>query len=69
MVGIAGLISIPFGILAAIYLAELDPHSKVCEIARFCAKTMTGLPSIIAGVFAYAIVVIVIGHYSSWAEA
>src|SRR6056297_9387 len=47
MVGIAGLISVPFGIMAAIYLAELDPHSKVSEIARFCAKTMTGLPSII----------------------
>ena len=51
MVGIAGLISIPFGILAAVYLAEMDPYSKVSEIARFCAKTMTGLPSIIAGVF------------------
>ena len=67
MVGIAGLISIPFGILAAIFLAELDPYSKVSEIARFCAKTMTGLPSIIAGVFAYAIVVLVMGHYSAWA--
>jgi phosphate transport system permease protein len=67
MVGIAGLISVPFGILAAIYLAELDPHSKVSEIARFCAKTMTGLPSIIAGVFAYAVVVLVMGHYSAWA--
>ncbi len=67
MVGIAGLISVPFGILAAIYLAELDPYSKISEIARFCAKTMTGLPSIIAGVFAYAIVVLVMGHYSAWA--
>ncbi len=67
MVGIAGLISIPFGILAAIFLAELGPFSKVSEIARFCAKTMTGLPSIIAGVFAYAIVVLTMGHYSSWA--
>ncbi|WP_035237195.1 phosphate ABC transporter permease PstA [Desulfobacter vibrioformis] len=67
MVGIAGLISIPFGILAAVYLAELDPHSKISETARFCAKTMTGLPSIIAGVFAYAVVVLVMGHYSSWA--
>ena len=67
MVGIAGLISIPFGILAAIFMAELGPHHKVTGIARFCAKTMTGLPSIIAGVFAYAIVVLTMGHYSSWA--
>lgn len=67
MVGIASVISIPFGILAAIYLAELGPHDKVSEIARFCAKTMTGLPSIIAGVFAYAVVVLTLGHYSAWA--
>lgn len=67
MVGIAGLISIPFGILAAIYLAELGPYSKMTQIARFCAKTMTGLPSILAGVFAYAAVVLVMGKYSAWA--
>ena len=67
MVGIACLISVPFGILAAIYLAELGPHEKCSQVARFCAKTMTGLPSIIAGVFAFAIVVLTFGHYSAWA--
>jgi phosphate transport system permease protein len=67
MVGIAAAISIPFGILAAIYLAELNPHSKAAQIARFSAKTMTGLPSILAGVFAYATVVLTLGHYSAWA--
>lgn len=67
MVGIAALISIPFGVLAAIYMAELGPTSKMAATARFCAKTMTGLPSILAGVFAYAAVVLVMGHYSSWA--
>jgi len=67
MVGIAGLISIPFGILAAIYLADLGSYSKVANIARFCAKTMTGLPSILAGVFAYAAVVLTMGTYSAWA--
>ena len=67
MVGIASLISVPFGVLAAIYLAELGPYSKVAQVARFCAKTMTGLPSILAGVFAYAAVVLVMGSYSAWA--
>jgi phosphate transport system permease protein len=67
MVGIAGLISVPFGVLAAIYLAELGPDSKAATAARFCAKTMTGLPSILAGVFAYAAVVLVMGTYSAWA--
>jgi phosphate transport system permease protein len=67
MVGVAGLLSVPFGILAAIYLADLGPYSKVANIARFCAKTMTGLPSILAGVFAYAAVVLTMGTYSAWA--
>ena len=65
MVGIAALISIPFGILAAVFLAELEPDSNVAEAVRFCAKTLTGLPSILAGVFAYAVVVLVIGTYSA----
>lgn len=67
MVGIAALISVPFGVLAAIYLAELEPDSKIAVTARFCAKVMTGLPSILAGVFAYASVVLVTGTYSAWA--
>ena len=67
MVGLASLISVPFGVLSAIYLAELGPYSRVSQIARFCAKTMTGLPSILAGVFAYAAVVLIMGSYSAWA--
>jgi len=67
MVGVAGLLAVPFGVLAAIYLAELGPYSKIAQIARFCAKTMTGLPSILAGVFAYAAVVLTMGTYSAWA--
>ena len=67
MVGIGGLLSVPLGIIIAIYTAELGPHSRSAYIARFCAKTLTGLPSILAGVFAYAAVVLVTGTYSAWA--
>jgi phosphate transport system permease protein len=65
MVGIAALISVPFGILVAVFLAEFGPDSKLAAGARFCAKTLTGLPSILAGVFAYAAVVMVTGTYSA----
>jgi phosphate transport system permease protein len=65
MVGIAALIAIPLGILCAIFLAELGPRSKLANAARFAAKTLTGLPSILAGVFAYAAVVLVTGTYSA----
>ncbi len=62
MVAIATLISVPFGLLAAIYLAILDPSSKLANTARFVAKTLTGFPSILAGVFTYAILVISFGY-------
>jgi phosphate transport system permease protein len=62
MVGIGGIISIPIGILAAVYLAVLGPYSKLAGISRFVAKTLTGFPSILAGVFTYAILVINFGY-------
>jgi phosphate transport system permease protein len=62
MVAIATLISVPFGILAAIYLAVLNPHSKLASVSRFVAKTLTGFPSILAGIFTYAILVIAFGY-------
>jgi phosphate transport system permease protein len=65
MVGIAALLSVPFGILAAAFLAEFGPDSRLASAVRFCAKTLTGLPSILAGVFAYAAVVSTTGTYSA----
>ncbi len=64
-VGFGAIISIPIGIMAAIFLAELEPDGKVAFAAKFCAKTLTGLPSILAGVFAYAMVVLTTGTYSA----
>lgn len=67
MVGIAALISIPVGILAAVYLAELRPSSRIASTTRFLAKVLTGFPSILAGVFVYAAVVLTMGSYSALA--
>jgi len=68
-VGMAAAISVPLGILAAVFLAELAPSSTLAAVARFGAKTLTGLPSILAGVFAYATVVLLTGTYSAPAGA
>jgi len=69
MVGLGGLISVPVGIAGAVFLAELGPNSSLAGAVRFAAKTLTGLPSILAGVFAYASVVLVTGTYSAPAGA
>jgi phosphate transport system permease protein len=50
-----------------VYLAELGPETQVAKAARFLAKTLTGLPSILAGVFIYAAVVLAMGSYSALA--
>jgi phosphate transport system permease protein len=69
MVGLGALISVPVGIAGAVFLAELGPNSSLAGTVRFAAKTLTGLPSILAGVFAYASVVLVSGTYSAPAGA
>jgi phosphate transport system permease protein len=65
IVAIATLISVPVGILAAVYLAEFGPQSKTAGAVRFVAKLLTGLPSILAGVFAYTAVVVLTGTFSA----
>jgi phosphate transport system permease protein len=65
MVGIASLISIPLCVLAAAYLSYLGPNSRLTAVARFLSKVLTGFPSILAGVFGFAILVLTFGTYSA----
>jgi phosphate transport system permease protein len=65
VVAIAALISVPFGILSAVYLAEFGEDSNTAAAVRFFAKLLTGLPSILAGVFAYGLVVLTTGTFSA----
>lgn len=67
MVGIASVIAVPTGVLAGVYLSEIDPKSKLSSAVRFCAKLLTGLPSIIAGVFIFGLMVITFKTFSAWA--
>ena len=67
MIGLATLISVPIGIFSAIYLAILDPDSKLAHTARFLAKVLTGFPSVLTGVFVYAALVVTMKTYSALA--
>jgi len=64
MVGIASLITVPLGILTAVFLAQAK-DSRLAGVVRFAAKVLTGFPSILAGVFVYGAVVLATGGYSS----
>lgn len=67
MVGIALLMAIPLGILSAVYINEYAPLTRLSSAVRFVAKLLTGIPSIICGVFAFAAVVMTTHRFSSLA--
>jgi phosphate transport system permease protein len=68
IVALAVVISVPVGLLTAIYLAQ-NEHSRLSGSVRFSAKVLTGFPSILAGVFAYGAIVLTTGGYSAVAGA
>jgi phosphate transport system permease protein len=68
MVGLATVLTVPFGILTAVHLAR-DDAGPMATWVRFAAKVLTGFPSILAGVFAYGAVVLLTGGFSAVAGA
>jgi phosphate transport system permease protein len=60
-------ISTPIGILAGIYLSEYGGKSKFAEITRFVTDIMLSAPSIVIGLFVYAIIVYQVKSFSGWA--
>jgi len=66
LIAIAGLIGVPIGIGAGLYLAERG-RQGIAPAARFAADVLTGIPSIVVGVFAYAVVVRPMGGFSALA--
>jgi len=61
------LISTPIGVMAGIYLSEYGQKSKFSEITRFLNDIMLSAPSIVIGLFVYALVVVNARHFSGWA--
>ncbi len=61
MVGIATVISIPLGILAAVYLVEYGKKNWLAKLIRFFSDVMTGVPSIFVGLFIYTALVLEYG--------
>ncbi|GAP98956.1 phosphate ABC transporter permease PstA [Leptolyngbya sp. NIES-2104] len=64
-VGIAALMAIPFGIVAAIYLSEFGRDTKLAEAVNFLTNVLSGVPSIVIGAFAYSVVVLSTGTFSA----
>ncbi|WP_310565050.1 phosphate ABC transporter permease PstA [Hydrogenophaga sp.] len=67
MVGFSVLVSTPIGVFAGVYLAEYGDTSKTAELTRFVTDIMLSAPSIVLGLFVYAIAVATLGGFSGWA--
>lgn len=66
VVAIAAAIAVPIGVLSAVYLSEFS-SPKIAQAIRFATNVLSGVPSIIAGVFAYSLIVLSMGQFSALA--
>jgi phosphate transport system permease protein len=67
MVGIASGLSIPVGVMTAIYLAEFGKGRAIAQAIRFVTTILSGVPSIVVGVFAYGVIVLTFKGFSALA--
>ena len=63
---LASLFGVPIGFFGGIYMAEFS-NSSVAFVVRYAADLLNGVPSIVIGIFAYALAVLPFKHFSTWA--
>ncbi|MFY9620388.1 MAG: phosphate ABC transporter permease PstA [Pyrinomonadaceae bacterium] len=66
LLGLACLAGIPLGIATGVYLSEVG-RGWFSSVVRFFVDTLTGIPSIVTGVFVYAVIVLRAKHFSAYA--
>lgn len=64
LLGLAAAIGLPIGLLAGVYLAEFGGKS-FSFVVRYTADLLNGVPSIVIGIFAYAVAVLPVKHFST----
>jgi phosphate transport system permease protein len=67
LLGIASALGIPIGIGGGIYLAEFGRGTRLANAVRFTADVLNGVPSIVMGIAAYALIVVPMHHFSAFA--
>jgi phosphate transport system permease protein len=65
MVAIGAILSIPTGIMTGIFLAEFGKTNPMAGFVRFISSILTGVPSIVVGIFAYGIIVLLTKGFSA----
>jgi phosphate transport system permease protein len=68
LVALASLVGVPLGITCGVFLAEY-PLSRLTRLLRFVLDLLTSVPSIVVGLFVYALLVVPMKGFSAWAGA
>jgi phosphate transport system permease protein len=65
LLALASLIGVPVGFIGGVYLSEYGQKNTTGFLIRYAADILNGIPSIVMGIFAYTIVVLPMGHFST----
>ncbi len=68
VIGMASMIGVPIGVLSGIFLSEFG-ENRLAKSVRFFNDVFMEFPSILLGIFAFLVIVLVLGHFSVWAGA
>ncbi|MFQ5476833.1 MAG: phosphate ABC transporter permease PstA [Nitrosopumilus sp.] len=68
IIGLSSLIGVPIGVMSGIYLSEYGDN-KLARAIRFFNDVFMEFPSIVLGIFAFLVIVLLLGHFSVWAGA
>lgn len=68
IIGLASLLGVPIGVMSGIYLSEYGDN-KLAHSIRFFNDVFMEFPSIVLGIFAFLVIVLILGHFSVWAGA
>lgn len=66
IIGLSSLIGVPIGVMSGIYLSEYGDN-KLARLIRFFTDVFMEFPSIVLGIFAFLVIVLILGHFSVWA--
>jgi phosphate transport system permease protein len=68
IIGMSSLIGIPIGVMGGIFLSEFG-NNRLGRTVRFFNDVFMEFPSIVIGIFAFLVIVLLLGHFSLWAGA
>ena len=68
IIGLSSIIGVPIGVMSGIFLSEFG-NNKLAYYVRFFTDVFMEFPSIVLGIFAFLVIVLILGHLSVWAGA